>query len=45
MGFAWGKAPGYEADDFLGAAAASEEAEGGEAIVAHVRSGHVPAGQ
>jgi DNA polymerase-1 len=33
MGFAWGKAPGYEADDFLGAAVASEEAEGGEAIV------------
>jgi len=33
MGFAWGKAPGYEADDFLGAAAASEEAKGGEAIV------------
>jgi DNA polymerase-1 len=33
MGFAWGKAPGYEADDFLGAAVASEEAAGGEAIV------------
>jgi 5'-3' exonuclease len=33
MGFAWGKAPGYEADDFLGAAVATEEAAGGEAIV------------
>jgi DNA polymerase-1 len=33
MGFAWAKAPGYEADDFLGAAVASEEAENGDAIV------------
>ena len=34
----WGvpcaKAPGYEADDFLGAAAATEEAAGGSALVA-----------
>jgi DNA polymerase-1 len=34
IGFACGKAPGYEADDFLAAAATVEEAEGGEALVA-----------
>ncbi|MGE5691445.1 MAG: 5'-3' exonuclease [Pseudomonadota bacterium] len=33
LGFAWAKEPGYEADDFLGAAAAAEEAAGGEAVV------------
>jgi DNA polymerase-1 len=33
-GFACGKAPGYEADDFLAAAATVEEAAGGEALVA-----------
>jgi DNA polymerase-1 len=33
MGFAWAKAPGYEADDFLGAAVASKEARRGETIV------------
>ena len=33
-GFAWAKAPGYEADDFLAAAAACEEREGGTALVA-----------
>jgi DNA polymerase-1 len=33
MGFAWAKAPGYEADDFLGAAVASKEAKRGETIV------------
>jgi DNA polymerase-1 len=33
IGFAWAKEPGYEADDFLGAAAAAEEAAGGQAIV------------
>ena len=34
LGFANAKGPGYEADDFLGAAVASEEAAGGEAVVA-----------
>ena len=34
FGFATAKAPGYEADDFLAAAAASEEARGGTVIVA-----------
>jgi DNA polymerase-1 len=33
-GFAVGKAPGYEADDFLAAAAASEEKRRGRAVVA-----------
>jgi DNA polymerase-1 len=33
-GFACAKAAGYEADDFLGAAAAREERQGGSAIVA-----------
>ena len=33
-GFAWAKAAGYEADDFLAAAATQEEASGGEALVA-----------
>src|SRR5438445_8305521 len=33
-GFAYGKAPGYEADDFLAAAVAREERHGGIAIVA-----------
>ena len=33
-GFAYAKSPGYEADDFLAAAAASEERSGGTAIVA-----------
>ena len=33
-GFAVAKAPGYEADDFLAAAATSEEAAGGTALVA-----------
>ena len=33
-GFACAKAPGYEADDFLAAAVASEEKRGGTAIVA-----------
>ena len=33
-GFAFAKAPGYEADDFLAAAAALEEGRGGTAIVA-----------
>ncbi len=33
-GFACGKAAGYEADDFLGAAAADEEERGGTALVA-----------
>jgi DNA polymerase-1 len=33
-GFPCGKAPGYEADDFLAAAAAREEAAGGTVIVA-----------
>jgi len=33
-GFAVAKAPGYEADDFLAAAATSEEGRGGTAIVA-----------
>ena len=34
MGFANAKGGGYEADDFLSAAVASEEARGGEALVA-----------
>ncbi len=34
MGFAAAKGAGYEADDFLAAAVASEEARGGEALVA-----------
>jgi DNA polymerase-1 len=34
MGFAAAKAPGYEADDFLAAAAATEEARGGRTLVA-----------
>src|SRR2546430_2760600 len=34
MGFAAAKAPGYEADDFLAAAVAAEEAGGGETLVA-----------
>jgi DNA polymerase-1 len=34
MGFAAAKGEGYEADDFLAAAVASEEARGGEALVA-----------
>ena len=33
LGFAWGKAPGFEADDFLAAAAAVEEAAGGRVLV------------
>src|SRR5208283_2490518 len=33
-GFAWAKAPGYEADDFLAAAVAHEERRGSTAIVA-----------
>jgi DNA polymerase-1 len=33
MGFAVAKAPGYEADDFLAAAAATEEASGGLTVV------------
>src|SRR5262245_22905448 len=33
-GFVSGKAPGYEADDFLAAAAAQEEGAGGTALVA-----------
>jgi DNA polymerase-1 len=33
-GFAYAKAPGYEADDFLGAAVAEEEARGGTTLVA-----------
>lgn len=33
-GFAWAKVPGYEADDFLGAAVAAEEERGGRALVA-----------
>jgi DNA polymerase-1 len=34
FGFVAGKAPGYEADDFLGAAVAAEEAAGGTVLVA-----------
>jgi DNA polymerase I len=34
LGFANAKAPGYEADDFLAAAVASEEARNGETVVA-----------
>jgi DNA polymerase-1 len=33
-GIVWGKAPGYEADDFLAAAVGSEEARGGTTLVA-----------
>jgi len=33
-GFAFAKAPGYEADDFLAAATASEERQGGTVIIA-----------
>jgi exodeoxyribonuclease-3 len=33
-GFAYAKAPGYEADDFLAAAVAAEEGQGGTALVA-----------
>jgi DNA polymerase I len=33
-GFAWAKAPGYEADDFLAAAVAQEERRGGTSVVA-----------
>jgi DNA polymerase-1 len=33
LGFATAKAPGYEADDFLGAAVAAEEERGGDAVV------------
>jgi DNA polymerase-1 len=33
LGFAWAKADGYEADDFLGAATAAEEARKGRALV------------
>jgi 5'-3' exonuclease len=33
-GFACAKAPGYEADDFLGAAVTAEEAAGGDVLVA-----------
>jgi DNA polymerase-1 len=34
FGFAYGKTPGYEADDFLAAAVAAEEKRGGTAVVA-----------
>ena len=34
FGFAYAKAPGYEADDFLGAAVADEERRGGTTLVA-----------
>ena len=33
FGFAWAKAPGYEADDFLAAAATAEETHGGTTLV------------
>jgi DNA polymerase-1 len=33
LGFAWAKGTGYEADDFLAAAVAAEEARGGTALV------------
>jgi 5'-3' exonuclease len=33
LGFAWAKEAGYEADDFLAAAVAAEEARGGTALV------------
>jgi DNA polymerase-1 len=33
LGFRWAKAPGYEADDFLGAAVQAEEERGGETLV------------
>jgi DNA polymerase I len=33
LGFTWAKEPGYEADDFLAAAVASEQDRGGEALV------------
>jgi len=34
FGFAWAKAPGFEADDFLAAAVAHEEKSGGSVVVA-----------
>jgi DNA polymerase-1 len=34
FGFAWAKAPGYEADDFLAAAVTYEEKRGGSVVVA-----------
>ena len=40
LGFAWAKADGYEADDFLGAAVEAEEAKGGRALVP-ARAAHV----
>src|SRR5919202_4097834 len=33
LGFAWAKKAGYEADDFLAAAVAAEEARGGQVLV------------
>jgi DNA polymerase-1 len=33
LGFAWAKAPGYEADDFLAAAVRAEAGRGGETLV------------
>jgi len=33
LGFPWAKAPGYEADDFVAAAAGAEEDRGGETLV------------
>ncbi len=33
LGFPWAKAPGYEADDFVAAAAHAEEERGGETLV------------
>ncbi len=33
LGFPWAKTPGYEADDFLGAAVQAEEERGGETLV------------
>lgn len=33
LGFAWAKEPGYEADDFLAAAARAETARGGTALI------------
>jgi DNA polymerase-1 len=33
LGFRWAKAPGYEADDFVAAAARAEEDRGGETLV------------
>ena len=43
MGFAAAKAPGYEADDFLAAGVAFEEAAGGSALVATRRPRRLPA--